>query len=464
MLKLPFIEKTYVGIEVTSENLVWLELNKIGNRIEVLSYGELHLNESLEGALLELNSQLVNDAYYMGVADKRILKQQSFIEAPFFEEEEDYEQWRINLVNKTSLSDLPIIISSHIISLNEYEKRVHLQENQRQVIKEIIYNCEQNEFPLAYLSNGFIEQSYSQVLNPEFVDSYSGVVAEYIEGYVLLLFNQGRVVNSYELVHSHDPLAILLSADAILTSEEHLLEIADQSIPCFHSFELGNQTKNSRKFLTLEPYFNKGKKRLPVKFSVAAGIVLKMCYPGLDQIELLSYSEKENAHFKHDKLELLRMAVILFAPLIVFLFIAFGVEKWNEPTLNEVAQISELVGGKLELVTTEKDIVLELKNEFERRRAEYGSPHYTAPLFELIASSIPEDVWLNEFSIVVSENKIITELEGLSKHSEWITKFIQKIQESDAGNEVRLLSSLKAQADVADQNWILFSLHIETLK
>lgn len=464
MLKLPFIEKTYVGLELTSEHLFWVEINKLGNRIEVLSYGELSLGETIESTINELETHLVSDAYLLGVADKRLLANHSLIDAPIFEDEDEYEGWRESQTKEIELNDNQIVLISHLSSLNEDEKRLHIQQNYQKVIEEITTNFESAGYPLSYVTNGFVDIGYSQILNPAFVESYTGVITENNDGFQLLLFNQGRIEQVYELGQSQDPTSILAAADSILTSEEHTFELATNSILCFHCFEGDINLNTSRVFTLMFPYFKKGKENLDIKLSTAAATALKMCYPELDQLHLLTESDQLKAQFHYDKTELLRTAILLFAPIIVFLLTAFAVEKWNEPALNEYSQVSGLLGEKIDKVAAERKSVLELKNEFDQLKNEYASAFYTAPVYELIATSIPEAVWLEEISIIEAENKLFTELTGKAEKSEWISTFIQNIQQSGDNIEVQLLQSDKSVNDQTGQELIAFSLRIESMK
>lgn len=464
MLKIPFIEKTYIGVELASEYLYWVELNKFSNKVEVIGFGEMPVLESLDVSLNELKNQIKSDAYYLGCADKQILDNQIVTETPFFEDEGDLQKWLKSQHEELEKENKTAIISSHIIRLGEEESRLVTQVINAVQVEQLLSDFKESHQPLLYLSSGVIELGYSLILNPDFIESFTGVISKSKEGNVLQLFDQGRFYNNYELPDYEDIESIMMSADSILKSEELTLELAENSIPCYYQSETIIDYQTNRSLYQVEAYFNKGRAILPTSYAAAAGVAIKMCYPELDDFEVITTSEKERAWFNYDKTEFIRTIVLLFVPLIVFLLIAFAIDKWTEPQLNEVSQISALVGDKLDIVTTEREAVSELRADFENLSSEFAEHFIAAPLFEVIATSIPESIVLEELIMEVDDQSVITQLDGFSNTSDLITQFIQSILGHERISSVELLSSEFQLLDYINQEQIYFSIEIHSYK
>jgi hypothetical protein len=459
VLKLPFIEKTYVGLELTAQNLFWVELNKLGNRIEWVGNGEIPINGSIEGAINLLKNQIANDSYFLGCVVPNMEKDLNIIDTPYFEDELDFEKWLKNYLTDLETGLDNSMVSTHVITLSEEERRILTQVNEIKEIERVSNLFQESDLPLLYLTNSSLVGGYSQIFNPDFVDGYSGLMITNKKEARLLIYHDGCIVNAHELGTNNEPDDLLASADSILKSEEITLEIEENAIACYHNLDSVNKYKSNRDFSELDPFLNKGNKLLPVQFANACGIAMKMCYPQLDQIEILSEEERAAAYFSNDKTELIRTTILLFAPLIFFVIGAFAIEKWTEPSLNEVSQVSALVADKLEMVSEERVQITDLKHEFDKLQTDYSATYITAPIFEIIAAATPDNMWLEELQINGNGPLIISQVEGTAQNSDSITRFIQAIRSKKDVEMVRLLSSEKQ-----DMERIAFSLQIESKK
>ena len=101
MLKIPFIETTFVGVEITDSAIHWVEANKLGHRISIKAEGSIPISASLKESLAVLKNKIESDAYYLGVSNSAIIEEFIIEEVPLSEDESD--EWISNYQNKLAL-------------------------------------------------------------------------------------------------------------------------------------------------------------------------------------------------------------------------------------------------------------------------------------------------------------------------------------------------------------------------
>lgn len=440
MLKIPFIDKTLVGVHIENNHLYWVQANKLVNRISVVAHGSIEIQESLECTLEQLKECINSEAYYLGITMPTFLGEVSVEEVSI--PEEDTEEWIQNYgKNKTNENtNVETQVLSEFIELDEDLFRVfNLMFNLAEINEiQTIFEC-CDLYP-TYVSSGLFESGYSQVLNPEFVDEFSSTISHHQEITYLVIFKKGRIHQIYNLEATKSLEVLLQQCDSLLKTEELSYELALHSIPLYvrnlsHHTSLNRELRDFT-FSNLSKNKNNSNPN-----SVAFGTVMKLAFPELDSINL---SQKKNllvAQWDYARKELIRLSVLLFTPLIIFTLITYASNKIIETHLYELTQVHEQVSGNLALVELELKKVAELQNKFQTLSKDVRKKIYVTEIFEIIASIIPKDVWLTEFKASTENKRLEIELSGVSANASSISTFQRRCQNLEKTTSVQLLSS-----------------------
>ncbi len=457
MLKLPFLEHTVVGIEITSELIRWIELDKLGSRISESSRGEiLHNNGevSFKGAIEEMLPQIKADAFILALSVPEALVSLSMEEVPYSEEEEETERW-VQEREKQILLEYEhvksIQLQSRVISLDEESKRCLFQVMDGQVCGKYTSILEELSLFPKYLSSGFTDLGYAQIMNPAFTESLSGVLSHSGEKAFLAIYQHGLIQSVFECSGSkEEELSLAIQeADSYLKTEEASSDLAMDSIPLFipaRNAELDQWSGMVSRSLEMFSH-PKRKEGIHPHYAAAEGVSIKAFYPDLDSFNFASEHEQKQAVLINDKKEVLRMSVLLFAPLIFFALVTYAYGKVLDYRLVESNQIMGQIGDKIEEVTQKREHLLTTRDEFIRARTMLQEKESSAFLFELVSNQIPDQVWLTRLSSQPesSGSFIQLNLAGFARSEQAVSSFLQRLERSEVVERVGLVVSEKEE-------------------
>jgi len=465
MLKIPFIEHTGVGIEITSDAIRWMEVQKLGNRIRYQSSGEyVHNNgeRSLKGAIEQLKENLSADAYHVGVTVPEALLKVHIEEVPYSEEPEETEQWisHREIEFLASVGDTEVLIQHHLIEIDEDNKRCLFQVLDRSIIERVKQSLFESGIQPEYLGSGLLEVGYSQIHNPEFLEETSAVLCPINEKVYVLLFDKGLLHNSYELSNlvGADLTFLIEEADSILQTEEASTDLAAHSIPLYVSIiaegKRMDEEQLERSICRMHPM--EGKKGFDASSESqlrSAGALSKLFYPGLDRFNFLEQAEVETGVLHHDKKEALRLGVLLFVPVLFFALVSYAFGKVVDYRLVESNQIMAQIGDKIEVITQKRARLIETSGQFLEAKVMLEDKQAVAYLFELVGEQIPEDSWIVSMSIKndANERGNIIRLTGYSKSEASLSRFLNQLEITNGVDKARLLISEKVDEPTRNQ-------------
>lgn len=458
MLKLPFLEHTVVGIEITSGSIRWTELDKLGSRISERSKGEiLHNNgeASFRGAIEEMIPQIKADAFVIGLSTPSALVDLVIEEVPYSEEEEETERWVLER-EKSLLSGYEdqdsILLQHHLIAVDEESKRCLFQVIDQRVYS--TYTSVLEEFGLfpTYISPGVLDLGYAQIANNQFIEGLSGVISKAGNRAFLVSYQHGLVHNVFECsASSEEDLALTIQeADSYLKSEEASSDLAMDSIPLYvpaKNHELDQ--KSGVVSRSLEAFvIPKRKELVQPSYLTAEGICTKVFYPELDAFNFASENQQKQGVLTNDKKEVLRLSILLFAPLIFFMLITYGYGKVLDYRLVESNQIMGQIGDKIEEVTQKREHLLATRDEFVRARTMLEEKESSAFLFELVSKQIPDQVWLTKLMAQPEStgNLIQLNLTGYARSEQAVSSFLQQLERTEEVQRAGLVVSEKEEA------------------
>ncbi len=458
MLKLPFLEHTVVGIEITPELLRWIELDKLGSRITESSKGEvLHNNGevSFRGAIEEMLPQLKADAFVIALSIPEALLSLTVEEVPYSEEEEETERW-ITEREKQVLSEFEdhesIQLQSHIISLDEETKRCLFQVFDNQMCEKYVSVLEELGLFPKYLSPGFIESGYAQIINPQFIEGLSGVLSYSGDYTFLVIYQHGLIQHVFECSGSEDgDLSLAIQeADSYLKTEEASSDLSMDSIPLFvplRNSELDQWSGMLSRSLEIFEH-PKRKEGLHPSYVAVEGTSTKLFYPDLDAFNFATEDQQKQAVLSNDKKEVLRMSILLFAPLIFFALITYAYGKILDYRLVESNQIMGQIGDKIEEVTEKRSQLLETRDDFIRTKNVLEDKESSAFLFDLVSTRIPDQVWLTNLKSQQSNDGSFIQLNlvGYARSEQAVSNFLQQLERAEEVDRAGLVVSEKEES------------------
>ncbi len=441
MLKIPFIEHTLVGIHIENDHIYWVQVKKLVNKISLVACGSIKVQNTLESALEELKEEIDSDAYYLAISKSNFLRTIHVEEVSIPEDEA--EEW-INNYNKNKRieehSKRHSVALSEWVELEEDVFRIIHLEYDQSAVAEIKKIFEQHELIPSCISSGLFESGYSQVLNTEFIDGFSAILCDHHKNPHLIIYKEGRVFQTHNL-DPYESINILIEqCDSLLKTEELNAELTLDSIPLYvYSRSDNTLIKRDIKDLT---FTHLSKKESSEKFHpIALGNSIKLAFPQLDSINLVKEHTLLSAQWYYTKKELIRLSVLLFVPLILITLLTYASHKIIETNLFELSQIHEQVSGNLALVETELEEVAELQQKFQTLKKDVQQKVYVTEVFELVATIIPDDVWLTDFKASTDNNVLKIEISGISSNASSIAIFQRKSQDLEQTRSVQLLST-----------------------
>ncbi|RNC79850.1 MAG: hypothetical protein ED557_11980 [Balneola sp.] len=461
MLKLPFLEHTVVGLEITSELIRWVELDKLGSRITESSKGEiLHNNGevSYKGAVEEMLQQIKADAFVLALSIPDALVDVLIEEVPYSEEEEENERWVAEREKGLFLSyEDPdaVLLQYHLIQVDEESKRCLFQVLDQGICTKYTSVLEELGLFPKYLTAGVVDTGYAQIANAPFLEGMSGVVSRSGDRAFLLSYQHGLVHNVFECSGSSDEdwALVIQEADSYLKTEEASYDLGMDSIPLFiparnhHLDQWAGLVSRSLEGFVIP----KRKEAVSPSYMPIEGVCNKTFYPELDAFNFSLPDQQKEAVLANDKKETLRLSILLFAPLIFFALVTYAYGKVLDYRLVESNQIMGQIGDKIEEVTEKREHLVATRDEFLRARNMLEEKESSAFLFELVSKQIPDQVWLTKLTTQPEStgNLIQLNLMGYARSEQAVSGFLQQLERAD---EVRRAGLVVSQKEEENRN------------
>lgn len=455
-MKLPFLEQTAVGIEITGESIRWVEIDRLGKKLSLQSYGEILHNKSeasLKSGFEELKQKLVAEAYHIGLSASDALLGIYSEEVPYSEEPEDLDLWITGKEKEyESRFEEQVAIQHQLIELDEDSKRCMFQVLSKTILEYYHDLFKEVDLNPMFFSAGVLEAGYSLIYDPDFIEDTSSIISETPENPYLVLFQQGMIHSVYDLnAVSESEMGLLhTEADSYLQTEEASTEKVIHSIPMFtgsieHKPGVGQDQVN-RIIKKIHPL--KGKKgfdELDQSYAVSSGVTTKLFFNGLDSFNFTDLSGQAEATHQHDKQECIRLSILLFVPLILFGLLTFALGKITDYQLVESNQIMGQIGDRIEEVNTKRQFLFETRDTFLEAKSIIMERQTFAYIFELIGESITDNVWLEEFDATKRngvEGKQVR-LSGFTQNENSLTSFLKQLEEHEKVERASLIISQK---------------------
>lgn len=434
-MNLPFIEQRIVSVEITDDQLFWIELNRFGSVIKAIQKGTLFWGRSAQvqqETLSELKKSIQGDTYTLTLSNSEFLRQVISEEIPFFDESEEVEHW-IEKRKHELLKDNPdeTIISHHVVELDEDVKRIIFQIADKELISILESQFTQGELPPSHVYTGVSELGYSHILNPEVAEGFYSILYKKGQTCFLLSFKDGIL----QQVHSFDDQGIdnsyaLDQAHGFIQSEElvHQLEVGSTTL--YMDDKMSSTEYSKRTIQKAVPH--NGKKEfedLPQKYTAVLGAGTKSFYPGLDHFEFISEIISAKAAETFDKLIFKKTAVLLIAPLVLFFL---GIYVWNsiiEYQLQETSQVMEAIDDKLSLVQQQRSEVRALYDAYQALQGVIGRETNTAKVFTALNQTIGNEIELQKMTLSMNSepSKAIVTLLGIAEEETAISSFMKRL-------------------------------------
>ena len=449
MFKIPFFEHTTIGLEITEENIRWVEIDRLGNKWTLHSYGELRHNQSettILSGLEEIKESITSDAWHCAVLLPRILKEVIVEELPYFEEQEEVAQWissrRKEIETQYGKDDE---IQYQIIEIDEDTRRIFFQIVDGQLMGQYMSYLKESGFFPEMISTGVTEAGYSQIFEEVFVDDLSGLVHRVSIKDFLTVYSKGVLHNLYPISGNSGEFSyVIAEADSYLKSEENSaeLEMSTTPLPFVSDGEVDMQVVE-RELVKITPLSSKkGFGELSNRYVPLVGLVVKANYPALDEFNFVDTSTAAQGIKQHDKEELIRISVLLYAPLIFFFLLVFGAGRLVEYKLIESNQVMNQIGDQLDFVTEQREELIASRDHFLEVKSLLEKRDITAPVFGIISEEINENIWLSGLTMTKTKAGIQQVwLEGYSRNNRSLTEFLDVLERREETVTVQLLLS-----------------------
>ncbi len=472
MIKVPFLEHTAVGIEITDELIRWVEVDRSGKKWTLKGFDEVAHNgseASLISKLEALKESVESDAYHIAVVIPELLFEVIIEELPYFEEAEEIDKWLDSKSKELTAGKENVLIQSHLIDIGEDSKRCLFQvidQEKRDLYLAVLHKA--GLYP-EVISTGIFESGYSQIFNPEFIEGYSAVLEIINNEYQLTVFKNGLIFNFYSLVapESDSMEYLWTQAESCLLSEESKQDTNSDGMLVYTSISQAalrvQDTGSGRELNSLSPLQRKkGFDALEGAYSLSTGILVKFFFQGIDSFNVISEEAKVDAVQEHDKKETLRLGVLLFVPLIIFGLLTYALSKVVDYQLVESNQVMATIGDKIELVNKERQKLIQMKDSFVEAKNLISDRESFAYLFQLIAETIPEQVWVEDLNVRLGANngKEMV-LKGEATNERAVTRFLSSLESRNEVESVSLLLSERIEPE--DREYVSQILKFELL-
>ncbi|WP_299535350.1 PilN domain-containing protein [Ulvibacterium sp.] len=448
-MNIPYLENTTVGIDVSEKTLKWVEANKFGNNISVKSSGTLSYDSSegsLKRALEEMKGFIKADVFKIAVSSSNILLSVLTEDIPFFDSEEERFDWVEKRVHEIEADqDKPVHILSQVYEIDEDYARCIFQIADQKKIQRLETVFREAGLGVHFVYSGCLEGAYTQIKEPDFTDGLSFVLMPEADRSYLSCYSNGMLSNFFILDagFNEHPERLIKDAESIAQTESLSLNKEETipliSVPEYHKkFFLEGGKEESVEFIN--PRISKNA-NLENEYVTALGLCIKSFYEGLDRFDFIAGSEKANSLVRFYKKACIKVAVLLFVPLLIIMLLSYSVHSYLDYELREINQITEKVADKLELVREKRVHLVSTYDDFNQVKNLIEQRVHSARIFEVINKSVSSNIWLTSMDVKKSREGYSLVLVGEANSSEAVTAMMRKLEQNNAISSVQLISS-----------------------
>ncbi|MEO1023308.1 MAG: PilN domain-containing protein [Bacteroidota bacterium] len=457
MVKLPFLERTVVGVELFPRSIRWVELNVLFGRVSLVSYGEAEHPLRRE-QFQQMKDQLKADAYVVSVVDGALFDHMLVEDAPAIDSVVEAEQWAENR-NGEHLDTHPGLECSYTVTgLNEDEYRgfflgIH-EERKTQCIREL----EESDVPVVNLGAGVLESSYNLLLNPDVVTGYSAVLYRHQDEWGLVLYQSGQISQFYPLGQVPDDQAIELT-EGYLTTEELGMEEQGEMYTLY-TYDLPARSGMSRRSVHSAETLSGLKigDRPPADYARCAGAAIKACFPDIDGFSFTSEETVRRGVFQNDQKEALRLGILLFVPIICVMLVLYGANSILSSELSETTQIMNRIKENVEQVEFEQERALQLSRSFSEAKNLVLERTNRSRFFQVLEKAIIDEVWIQG---LMAEGRVVR-VTGESGSQVGLTRFMMNLESHVFTESVELVKSDTDGESTGQQSPTSFELLVQT--
>jgi Tfp pilus assembly protein PilN len=457
-MKFPFLEHSVVALDVRSDVIRWVELNRVGNRLSYSGYGEFNGGgpNGLREYLPRIKEQIQADAYRVSCSLEGILIELEVEDVPYTEEQEEIEAWITTRKQEyMEQYETPVQVSTYVMEMNEDHQRCLFQMASQEALEEYLMVLQEQDIFPWLLTSGVSESGYALIYEDDFISGHAAVLAG--NGTPIVCCYQNGLFNTVFNIERSDETSMAEEADSYLRSQEVLLELPQYTMPLYvvdgNSKDLPEYSKRTIKSIKpLESKFTKVE--LNPKYALACGVAVKTFFPTLDAINFASKGGQEKGKQWEEKKETVRTVGLLFAPVIVILLVLFAIEGYLDVHLTETGQVLEQLSDNIEQVNKKTEAVNAATVSYRQVRELVNKRMNSARLFELVSAEIPPGVWLESMNVQhTTENNYVIIVDGIAIRETFIARFMGSLENREMVKRVELISSrkieLNEQVDIA---------------
>ena len=441
-MNIPFLEISGVGIAFQDNQIQWIELSRLGKTVKIQGFGEIAIQGAgyrSEANLLEALDHLPDSwkdkALYIGCSLPGAYQQTMTVDAPFFEDQDEFDDWLEKEKESLGLqSGNETVITHQILDIHEDLKRCHFAWIDKHEVDYLTGVLAQKGLPIQYTSPSSFAPGYSLIFDEDFLDGASALLEIEQNGAQLSCFKNG-VIRNHFFLHGGEDVPAQYYLDVALSNlktEEGSYEdpelfsdifVADKRV--FPNLELLNNER--RRLVEYNPLSGIQRSQpLPHQYLTAAGLAVKSVYQGLDILTFSAQEDVDVSEASYGKKELVRTAGLLFAPLVLMVLLIYAGESFINTNLSESTQVLNLIQDKVDKIEEEQDNVQQLFSEFESIKSLVNKRSQLARHFELLARTVPSNVWLTELAIMDEETGRVQVL-GYGKDAREMNRFIDAL-------------------------------------
>lgn len=457
-MKIPFLHQTVVALDVRADSVRWVEINRLGKSMSLVGHGHVEREDFSDfNKILEaISGQVTSEAYVLSCCFDDILVDLEVEEIPYFEEQEEIEQWvsgQKNLLENRH-DDKTVKVAEHIVEVDEDVRRCIFQIVDQEKVEQYVKVLEEFDTAPVLVSTGLTETGYALIYEDDFISGKSAVLVGISHRGVLCSYQNGLLQDLYEIEHweaNHGAE----EADSYLRTVEVSEDLPQYSIPLFMAagnVAVSTDQPLSRPVRDVSPLQSKtGFTDLKPDFGRVCGLAVKTFFPDLDAFDFSSPKQKKQAYSKAEKKESFRTGVLLFPPLILIVLLLFAIEGFVDVNLTETSQVLEQLSDHIEQVNTKTEQVNQATVSYQQLKKLVDRRRNSASLFELVNDEIPGQIWLQDLQMSsIDERAYSVLVSGYAPRETMIAGFMGNLENNEKVQMVELISSRKVPQEEID--------------
>ncbi len=441
-MHIPFVEHRVLSIELSGEQLYWIELSRLGSRHRIVNYGQKVWNGSDEDKrtiLTEIKDQLKADYFKVVVSCPDLLDTVETLEAPYGVPESELEVWAEEEASKLE-EDTQNGCIFHIVEIDSEQRRGLFQRVDQEQRSKLVELFSQAGLPPWEIYTSATERGYPLVVSVmDAPGELFGVLSGSGKAPVLATYFRGLPIGLYPLGGAGGEAQ---QADSILRTEESVLQMP-LGAHVLYTEGSADQEYEQRTVERLQVADDVGT-NLHTEYSGAYGAAVKAGYPALDSFSLSGLSERLEAARHVDKARFVKTLVLLAAPLVLFFLLGTAASQWYKAQLAESSQVIRIIEGELAEVETLRGQVRELSERYRQQAGTYNRQTQLAKVFEVLDESVSREIYLDQVAVSGEPSTFEFTLYGRASSPGQLSVFLENLDRHKWVGRVSLENSRAA--------------------